>query len=116
MVVIEKVTYTLIKLSVLFFYRRIFRASSSFRLANNILIVLVTLWGLVFLFTDAFACIADSGKTTCGAQQWILLWFAITEVLGDIAILSTPFPCIRRLQMDKRQKIGLCAVFALGAM
>ena len=70
---------------------------------------------MVFLFTESFICIAGSKDSlSCPAQEWVLLWFAITEVLGDIAILSLPFPCIRRLQKCKREKIGICAIFALG--
>ena len=110
-------TYPTIKLSVLFFYRRIFSTNTTFRKANDVLIVLIVLWGLVFLFLESFICSFGSGSVLfCATQEWVLLWFAITEVLGDIAILSLPYPCIRTLQMTKRDKIGVVAIFALGTL
>ncbi|KAL8816842.1 MAG: hypothetical protein Q9191_008257 [Dirinaria sp. TL-2023a] len=115
--IFEKITYTSIKLSVLFFYRRIFFHMKSFRIANDILIVLVTVWGTVFLFSEAFLCKADSHHGhPCAPQEWASLWFAITDVLTDIAILVLPYPCIRMLQMSRRDKIGLSAIFFLGTL
>lgn len=117
---IEKVTYTAIKLSVLFLYRRIFSVDKPFRIANNVLIVVMLIWGVVFLFLGSFICVGNGGVDlnglNCAAEQWSLLWFGITEVLGDIAILSLPYPCIRKLQMNKREKVGLAAIFALGTL
>lgn len=117
LIIIEKSTYTLIKLSVLFLYRRIFGANRKFRVANDILIVVITLWGSIFLLVQCFICSNKGlGTLSCDSSQWSLLWFAITEVLGDIAILSLPYPCIRKLQMGKRDKIGLIVIFSLGGM
>lgn len=88
-----------------------------FRITNNTLIVLVALWGIVYLFTDAFLCKADSVRgRTCPPQEWASLWFAITDVLTDMAILILPYPCIRKLQMRRRDKIGLSAIFLLGTL
>ncbi|KAL2051850.1 hypothetical protein ABVK25_007765 [Lepraria finkii] len=117
LIVIEKSTYTLIKLSVLFLYRRIFGANRKFRVANDILIVVITLWGSIFLLVQCCFCSNKGlGTLSCDSSQWSLLWFAITEVLGDIAILSLPYPCIRKLQMGKRDKIGLIVIFSLGGI
>ena len=89
----------------------------TFRVANDILIGLVTIWGTVFLFTEAFLCKADSHHGhPCAPQEWASLWFGITDVLGDIAILTLPYPCIRALQMTRRDKIGLSAIFFLGTL
>ena len=132
-VVIEKLTYTSIKLSVLFLYRRIFKSNRTFRILNGGLIVFVCIWGLVFLFLESFVCMAYSppfdpdqpwlsklhnsqSGLSCPAQEWVLLWFAITEVLSDVAILSLPYPHIKRLQKSKSTKIGLCVIFGLGAV
>ncbi len=115
--VIEKFTYSCIKLSVLFFYRRIFAQRKSFRIANNVLIVLITLWGLVFMAMDAAACNPNAYEGRSGQTlQWLLLWFGITDVLGDIAVLALPYPCIRKLQMSTRDKVGLTAIFLLGTL
>ena len=112
--IIEKFTYTCIKLSVLFFYRRIFYHHKTFRILNNILIVAITLWGLVFLFAEAFECGSDSFHGhPCAPIIWLALWFGITD---DIAVLTLPYPCIRVLHMSRRDKIGLSAVFLLGTL
>ena len=115
--IFEKVTYSTIKLSVLFFFRRIFGKNETFRIVNNILIAVITIWGLTFLFTDAFICGADSHLGhPCAANSWVSLWFAITDVISDIMILALPYPMIRKLQMARREKIGLSAIFLLGFM
>ena len=115
--IIEKFTYTCIKLSVLFFYRRIFYQREAFRVLNNILIGVITLWGLLFVFLEAFTCGADSNHGhPCAPNEWLSLWFAITDVLGDIAVLTMPYPCIRALQMNRREKVGLSAIFMLGML
>ena len=114
---IEKVTYSAIKLSVLFLYRRIFGVNQTFRKITDSLIVLVVIWGLTFLFLESFICVsAGASSLSCVGQEWTLLWFAITEVMGDIVILSLPYPRIRRLQMSRRDKIGLTGIFALGTL
>ncbi|KAI4162186.1 MAG: hypothetical protein LQ342_004206 [Letrouitia transgressa] len=110
--IIEKVTYTTIKLSVLLFYRRIFLHQKKFRIANDILIILVTLWGFVFLLTFAFL----AGDVNSPGENWGSLWFCITEVVSDVAILALPYPCIRELQMSKRDKMGVIAIFLLGTL
>ena len=117
-VILEKFIYTAIKLSVLFLYRRIFGIDEKFRKANNVLIGLISIWGLTFLFLDSFICVSGSnaGSLDCAGQEWTLLWFAITEVLGDIAILALPYRCIRQLQMSRREKFCVAAVFALGSL
>ena len=84
---------------------------------NNVLIVAIGLWGLVFMFMEAFTCGADSHHGyPCAPQEWLALWFAITDVLGDIAVLSLPYPCIKALQMSRRDKVGLSVIFILGTL
>lgn len=115
--IIEKFTYSCIKLSVLFFYRRIFYQRRTFRILNNLLILLITIWGLMFMFMEAFTCGADSNHGhPCAPQEWLVLWFAITDVLGDVAVLALPYPCIRALQMSQREKVGLGGIFMLGML
>ena len=116
-IIVEKFTYSCIKLSVLFFYRRIFVRNRSFRIVNNILIVLVALWGLVFLSLQAILEDDDGHRVRPWAsQEWLLLWFAITDVLSDIAVLALPYPCICKLQMSRRFKVELTFVFLLGTL
>ena len=91
--------------------------NESFRTANNIAIALITLWGLSFFLVEAVIYLDSSHVPHPGeSQRWSLLWFAITDVLGDIAILAMPYPCIRKLQMSRRVKVGLSMVFLLGTL
>ena len=114
-ILLEKFTYSFIKLSVLFFYRRIF-IWRSFRVANSVLIAIITLWGLVFFLDEAIVEYDTHIDNAAESQKWSLFWFAITDVLGDIAILILPYPCIRKLQMGRQAKVGLTIVFLLGTL
>ncbi|MCJ1350595.1 MAG: hypothetical protein MMC33_000576 [Icmadophila ericetorum] len=115
--IFEKGTYTTIKLSVLFFYRRIFKSSRTFKILNTTLIIIIIIWGVTFLFVPAFLCGADSNHGhPCPQTEWESLWFGITDVIGDVAVLCLPYPILRSLQMDRRQKIGVCAIFLLGTI
>lgn len=46
----------------------------------------------------------------------LLLWFAITDVIGDIAVLALPFPRIRRMKVSKREKWGISGILLLGTL
>ena len=113
----EKATYVATKLSVLFLYRRIFWANKTFRRIADAIAVLIVLWGVVFLLVESFICMSDgSTSVTCAAQEWALLWFGITDVLGDLLVLWLPCPRLRELQMGGREKVGLVMIFALGTL
>ena len=121
----EKPLYGLMKLSVLFFFRRIFKIQKSFRIFNNIMIVLVSIWAITFLFAAAFECGVHpeiqwiggtNNKTGCVDQTRMNFIFSITDTIGDILIVSMPYPCIKRLQMSKREKVRLVSIFLLGTL
>lgn len=66
---------------------------------------------------DAAACNPNAYKGRSGQTlEWLLLWFGITDVLGDIAVLALPYPCIRKLQKSRRDKVGITAIFLLGTL
>ena len=48
--------YGMMKLSVLFFFRRIFNIHKGFRIFNNMMIALITLWTISYLFAEIFEC------------------------------------------------------------
>ena len=93
-------------------------------LFNNIVITLLFWWTLAFLLAEIFVCglhpgvlwSRDSTTQGCANQLLLLLWFAITDVIGDIAVLSMPYPCIVKLQMNRREKLGISGVFLLGTL
>ncbi|KAI9776786.1 MAG: hypothetical protein M1835_005409 [Candelina submexicana] len=123
LVVIEKLAYGLIKLSVLLFYRRIF-PTEDFRFRNSIAVVLIALWTIAFFLAEVFVCGAHpamlwNGKPSkgqCTNHAQLLLWFAITDIIGDIAVLTMPYGVIRTLQMDRKKKRGVIGIFMLGIL
>jgi hypothetical protein len=126
MLIFEKLAFGFIKLSLLFFFRRIFGFWPSFRRWNNILIGLVTAWMTAFAFADLLLCGTHidihwaidqtSGKKYCGSTGALLIAFAITSVLTDIMVLSLPLPYIGRLQMARARIWAASFIFLLGGM
>ncbi|KAI6782409.1 uncharacterized protein J7T54_001266 [Emericellopsis cladophorae] len=124
MVLIEKPAFGCIKLSLLFFYKRIFDTWNSFRKANTILIGVVIAWTIAFIVGDLAICgtklhyvyLLDQSlaRDHCGDKGFLLLMFAITSVLTDMLVLGLPFFYIRRLQMPPQKKLATCLVFFLG--
>lgn len=122
--VIEKPGYGAIKLSVLFFYRRIFTLGR-FRIINDIMVGVIVAWTLAFFFADIFNCGADvsanwdpKAKETahCINLFILLLVFAVTDVVTDMAILWMPYPQIKKLQMSLRERWVISGVFMLGLL
>ena len=122
---IEKVAYGLVKLSILFFYRRIFRVQS-FRRVNSVIISIVALWAFTYFFVTLFECGVNPGvqwggtkqaqKAACLDTSRLLLSFAITDVITDFLVLVLPIREVWRLQMATKKKYAVTAIFALGAL
>ena len=122
---IEKPAYGAIKLSVLFFYRRVFSVRDRFRLFNHIMIVIIAAWATAFFWAEVFACGTDfrvqwrareTAAAHCTSHGTELLVFAITDVIGDILIVVMPFFSIQNLKLTRREKWGLSLVFFLGTL
>ena len=90
-----------IKLSILFFYRRIFRGRV-FDILSWTLITLVVLWTLGFTLVQIFDCrtrfyvnwgsLADLQKCLSSFKQ--LLACSVSDVIIDIFILILPLPLV----------------------
>ncbi|KAI1329131.1 hypothetical protein F5Y16DRAFT_409295 [Xylariaceae sp. FL0255] len=123
-IIIEKIGFGAVKLSILFFYRRIFGIWSSFRLLNNILIYFVGVWAFVFCLSDILICGSHAelnigadqtlAREKCGSRGAQLLAFSATSVATDFFILLLPFFYLRRLQMARDKKLATAFVFLLG--
>ena len=92
---------------------------------NNIMIVLVLAWTIAYTFAEAFECDihpevqwsgGDNSHVGCVDQNSLDLSFAITDVVGDVLVISMPYPCIRALHMSKRERTGLALIFLLGTL
>lgn len=126
MIVIEKPGFGAIKLSLLFFYKRIFNIWPSFRRANNILIWIISAWTISFAVADLAIC-KDKlylswgidqtiPKEYCGDKGLLLLMFAITSVITDMMVLLLPFVYVSRLQMARQKKWAAMFIFFLGTL
>jgi len=126
MIVIEKASFGAVKLSILFFYRRIFGVWDSFRTANNFLLWIVGIWTVVFTLADVLICGAHPeliwgfdqsvALRRCGNRGALLLAFSVTSVVTDLPVLGLPFFYIGRLQMPRGKKWATSFVFLLGAV
>lgn len=100
----------LIKLSVLFFYRRIFRGRA-FDILNWILITLVVLWTLGFFLVQVFDCrthfftnwgpVKDLEKCLNPFNQ--LFAYSISDVIIDVFILVLPVPLVSIVNLSYSQ-------------
>ncbi|KAI2605277.1 uncharacterized protein GGS25DRAFT_504498 [Hypoxylon fragiforme] len=112
-----------IKLTILFLLRGVFKGRAYrtvFDYVNWILITLVTLWTLVFLFFDIFAC---GTHPSASWESWESLREYCIDTLGmqtggavfswvlDLAIFIEPLIMIRTLHMNSRRKIQTSLVF-----
>lgn len=122
-VIIEKFAFGSIKLSILFFYRRIFGRWSGFLRLNRVLMVLIIVWTSVYAVGEILVCgthpgIAwshhDLADEKCMNHGIFLVSFAASDVFTDLLVIGMPLPFIHRLQISSRQKWGLVAVFSMG--
>lgn len=109
------------KLSVLLLLRRIF-ITRGFRITVWILGGIVLVWWFVFFFAAAFICFPAKtiwylkSEGTCRRQEILNYIWPIPWILTDFAILVSPLPVIKQLQVTRGQKIGLYTSFLLGGL
>ncbi|TVY83828.1 hypothetical protein LSUE1_G001333 [Lachnellula suecica] len=112
------------KLSVIFFYRRIFRGSV-FNALTIAMAVIVSIWTVGFFFAILFRCGTKFWAlwaplkfllTNCYSSTPMFQAFTISDVITDVMILLIPMYWTSKLQMSFRRKLAVCAVFLLGAV
>lgn len=113
-----------IKLSILFFYRRIFRGRA-FDIASWVLIGVVGAWVITFIIAILAACgtsIAANFQTLgalkrdCVDTFDILIALAVSDVAVDLAILIMPVPLVLALQMPMRRKVAVLVILLVGTL
>ncbi|KAG8169977.1 hypothetical protein KVR01_000722 [Diaporthe batatas] len=113
-----------VKLSVLFFYRRIFSVRA-FNIVNTVFIYLTLAWGLAFTFAGAFQCTPVSTLwdkfeieygDSCVNVQPFYLGFGVSDLILDVLIFALPMPHLYSLQMPMRQKLAIGGIFFLGSI
>ncbi|OIW23035.1 hypothetical protein CONLIGDRAFT_550013, partial [Coniochaeta ligniaria NRRL 30616] len=114
---------TLTKISILFFYLRIF-PNPGFRAACYIIMTWVSITGIVFLAMQIFQCIPiayswEGWKGTYGQHRCVNInTLAFTaagiSIAQDVVILALPLPLLARLQVSWRSKLEVMVMFSLG--
>ena len=113
-------TITIVKFSVLCFYRTIFSVQH-FRRTTLAVGIVCLVWFVITEIILIFQC------NPIGAmwrfEDWkcmpfgaILFGYELTNLLLDICILCLPIQEIRKLQLPARQKVILSGIFLLGGL
>jgi len=108
------------KATFLVFYMNIFRGTV-FRLAAQIMMGITISWAVSFFFANLFTCypITPFIEQFYGHKcvNGLMMWYAmsISDIIVDILILALPIPMVLQLQLRPKQKIGVLAMFLLGA-
>ena len=114
----------MIKLSVLFLYRRLF-VGKAFKIMFGIALPVIILWTIAFFFGILFECGHDpsvwwSGPANitkyCSDYKPIWLGHAVADVVTDLMVLSIPAPIIWKLHLPTVQRVALVVIFGLGLM
>ncbi|KAL6885976.1 hypothetical protein GGI43DRAFT_388778 [Trichoderma evansii] len=111
-----------VKLSVLFFYLRVF-PNKSMVVATKIVIAFISVWALAnilmfFLLCHPFAAsynpATPGGK--CGNQVSAFIAVGVYNIISDFIVLTLPLRTIWTLNTKKQMKLSLSAIFLAGLL
>ena len=111
---------TVVKMSVLLFYVRVFGIVRVYRFIFWIVAFLITGWGISMNFMGIFSCapIHTAWDSTvlghCDSSYKTDLGAAIPNIAIDFILLILPVPMLWRLHTEISSKIALVAVFSAG--
>jgi len=115
-------SFTFPKLSILFFYRRIFPTTQTRYTTFGLLGVVGATW-LALTITVIFQCmpVAFSWDKTiqgghCVNQDALYAYWSVPNIITDLIILFLPIPEVWNLHIGKLQKTGLIFTFLLGSL
>lgn len=113
-----------IKASVLAFYLRLF-STHRFRIAVYVVSALIFCWWISVLIATIFQCprISYNWATTVdqlercpNSVQTLYQVAAITNMLGDVAVLTLPVPVIVGIVMPMKDMFAVLGIFLSGAL
>ncbi|KAL8851633.1 MAG: hypothetical protein Q9221_003470 [Calogaya cf. arnoldii] len=118
-------TVTLVRISILLLYRRIFDIKS-FRLVATILMAASLAWGVSICVANIFQCrhvgdafnaeVLGAPDSRCINLQALYYGAVGTGFALDLIILVLPFQQILGLRLERRQKYELIAILSLGGL
>lgn len=115
------ISFPLIKVSILLFYRQIF-ASRFVDIAAIGIGIFVTMWGIALLFVTIFSCQPIHGfwdltiQSKCVDSETFFWGNSIPNILADILILCLPINEIRKIRMSLSDKTLVCGIFLTGSL
>jgi len=112
---------TVIKVSILHFYTRVFRVPAFLRACYAAMALCASFW-IASFFATAFFCTPPRKiwhseiPGHCGDTHKFYTGCASTDLVIDIIVIFLPMPVLWKLQMRLAKKIALMAIFALGLL
>ncbi|KAF1974067.1 hypothetical protein BU23DRAFT_598633 [Bimuria novae-zelandiae CBS 107.79] len=115
----------LVKLSVVFLYRRIFKVVKPFHLYSIGLIILLSAWAIGFLLANLFQCgtrlwaLWKSNAAMlryCKASAPASYGFVVSDIVTDVLVLVSPIPIVWHMKVSTSRKFGITGLFALGTL
>ena len=111
---------SLVKISVLLFYSRVFRNVRSYRIALYVVGAILVGWWIAIDFLALFTCVPvqrawqSNVPGHCLDQQKTFLGASISNVVADFILLVLPVPMLWNLQVSRSRKFALVGVFVAG--
>ncbi|XP_014556395.1 hypothetical protein COCVIDRAFT_99992 [Bipolaris victoriae FI3] len=106
---------TLIKISILLFYRRLTGSSTTrFIYLVWVCIAACILYFFTFIILIFFTCSVAVGRKDCAEEGPFIVSVTAVSTVQDLVICLLPAILIYKLQMPKRQKLAVCGIFGLG--
>ena len=113
---------TTTKISILFFYHRIFPSRTFTRISIVIGCVSIA-WWLSLVFSIIFSCKPvnyfwnkSNPNGHCLDENTLAYGITGANIVTDILVLCLPFPWLWRLQMPMSRKLLIIGMFALGGL
>jgi hypothetical protein len=113
---------SLAKFSYMFFYLSVFKISERFRKLTFGCMAVVAMWWTanilqIVLICRPFSMNWDSTvQGTCGNRPLTYGLVGAVNIATDIMTLLLPVPTVWKLQMPKRLKIAVTAIFGIGLL
>lgn len=113
----------LVKVSILLLYHRLFGVNKGFRIALCVAGTLTIMWWIAAFLDSILECIPVQAiwdkslkDPKCQNVRASALGTGIANMILDILFLIIPIPMIWKLQVTRRVKVSLTAIFLLGAL
>lgn len=116
-------TITLVKMSILLMYRRIFE-TKTFRKVTNVVGAACIAWNIAEILSDIFQCHPIMGAwnpafvftNRCINLQAYFWGISASNMVLDIIILCLPLRMVWSLRVPRKQKYMLLGIFLLGGL